>query len=166
MVSLVNIDVARDAQLATAWINAPGGAQMLQLMGMLVPDDFTTTVADETKRSQDIISNPSEIAQMIELDGKVVGIVEMHTDPFEGLEAPNISIMIGDASARGKGVGTAAMQLALAQLKGIGYKTVHARALTHNAPSLAMLKTLGFENAGSAYFDEDMLLWQNVSISI
>jgi RimJ/RimL family protein N-acetyltransferase len=166
MVSLVNIDVARDAPLATAWINAPGGAQMLQLMGMLVPDDFTTTIIVESKRFQDILSDPSEIAQMIEVDGQVVGIVEMHTDPFEGLGAPNISIMIGDASARGKGVGTAAMQLAIAQLQSIGYKIVHARALTRNAPSLAMLKKLGFVNAGSPYVDDDKLSWQNVSLSI
>lgn len=161
MVKLVDIDIVRDAPLAASWINAPGGAQMLQLMGMIVPDDFTTTAEDERKTLQSIIDDPNENAWMIEHDGRVVGIVEVHTAPFEGLPAPNTSIMIGEASARGKGVGTTANKLMLGYLKNQNYKTVYARVLTHNVASLRMMEKLSFTKLDQPYTDGDGLTWQN-----
>lgn len=161
MVKLVDIDVERDAVLVSGWINAPGGAQMLQLMGMIVPDDFTTTVENEWKTLTKIVNDPNELAWMIEADGKIVGLVEAHTEPFESLPEPNISIMIGDAAARGKGLGTAANKLLLGVLRKLDYDTIYARVLTHNVASLRMMQKLGFTKLDQSYTDGDGLTWQN-----
>lgn len=161
MVSLIEIIPERDAPLVTGWINAPGGAKMLQLMGMIVSDDFTTTVAAERKTLQSIVDDPNEIAWMIKIDGRVVGIVEAHIVPFEGLPAPNTSIMIGESTARGKGVGTAANLLMLDYLRKQHFETVYARVLTHNLVSLRMMGKLGFAKMDTPYSDDDGLNWQN-----
>lgn len=165
-IELIDIDVTRDAPLATAWINAPGGVEMLRLMGMIVPDDFTTTIDIEAERSQQIINDPNELAWMIEYDGEVVGILEVHLADQEGRPAPNIGIMIGDASARGRGIGTSAMQLALQELAELGNETIFARALTHNIASQKMLAKLGFVIEGEPYADADNLHWQNFLLTI
>jgi len=165
-IDLISIDPHRDATLAAGWINASGGPQMLQLMGMLVPDDFKTTVTDEYKTLFDIVRDKTEIAWVIDYDGQVVGIIEVHTKPFEGLRAPNISIMIGDASSRSKGVGTVAMELAIENVKRLGDAVLYARVLTRNAPSIGMLKKLGFIDDGEPYTDADKLHWQNVKLQL
>ncbi|MFO0881927.1 MAG: GNAT family N-acetyltransferase [Candidatus Saccharimonadales bacterium] len=165
-IELIEIDAHRDAPLATSWINGPGGAKTLQLMSMLVPDDFKTTEVQEFERFKQIQNNPNELAWMIEYDGLVVGIVEVNTVSFEGLQPPNISIMIGDISARGKGIGTVAMSQTINILKDKGYETIFARVLTRNAPSITMLKKLGFAEDGEPYTDGDTQRWQNVRYEI
>lgn len=165
-IELIELDAHRDAPLATGWINGPGGVKTLQLMGLLVPDDFKTTEVQEFERFKQMQNDPNELAWMIEYDGLVVGIIEVHTAPFEGLQAPNISIMIGDTSARGKGIGTVAMEQAMERVRQLGYATLFARVLAHNAASLRMLQKLGFINDGEPYTDADGLHWQNVSIGI
>jgi RimJ/RimL family protein N-acetyltransferase len=165
-IELTEIDLERDAPLATAWINGPGGARMLQLMGILVPDDFKTTLASEQKTLQSIVDNKEELAWMIAYDGQVVGILEVHLATQDGRPAPNVGIMIGDASARGRGIGTSAMQFALQELAKLGHGTIYARVLTHNMASQKMLAKLGFTNNGEPYKDTDNLLWQNYSLVI
>lgn len=165
-IDLIPIDPHRDAPLATEWINAPGGVKMLRLMGMIVPDDFRTTVTQEYERLYDIVRDQATIAWMIEYDGLVVGIIIVRTEPFEGLQAPNISIMIGDAPSRSKGIGTVAMEKAIEHMAALGHTTLYARALTDNAPSLGMLKKLGFIDEGEPYTDADKLHWQNVKLHL
>lgn len=165
-IDLIDIDVARDAPLAMAWINAPSGVEMLRLMGMIVPDDFTTTLDLEAKTLQQIINDPNELAWMIDYDGQVVGILEVHLVDQASRPAPNIGIMIGDASARGKGIGRSAIQLAISKLVELGYKTVYARTLTHNTASRKMLAKLGFVINGRPYAGTDNLHWQNYSLAI
>lgn len=161
-IELIEIDTKRDAPLTMSWINAPGGLEMLRLMGMIVPDNFKTSLEQETKTLQTIIDDQNEIAWMIELDGQVVGILEVHTVPFEGLPEPNISIIIGDASIRGRGVGTDSMNIAIQKVSSLGYRQIYARVLTHNKASLRMLNKLGFENLNKPYTDKDDLNWQNI----
>lgn len=165
-VELVEVDIERDAALAAEWINAPGGPQMLQLMGMTVPNDFKTTAAIERDRIEKMVNDPGELIWMIAYEGKVIGLAGVHTVSHDGLPVPNTTMMIGDESMRGRGIGTVANRLRIEKLKALGYKRVYARALTRNTASLRMLQKLGFENSGSAYVDEDGLNWQNVSLKI
>lgn len=166
MIKLINIEPERDGRLAAGWINAPGGAQMLQLMGMLVPDDFTTTVDDEQNRLTEIKDSPNELAWMVSYDNRVIGIVELHTKDVDGLSAPHLSIMIGAADIRGKGVGTEVIRQLIGIATAAGYKKLYARALTRNVASHRMMMKAGFVLDGGAYIDDDGLNWQNYLLDL
>lgn len=163
-IELIELDPHRDAVFVADWINSPGGVETLQLMGIVVPDDYETTVLREFETLKQIQNSTNELAWMIEYDGLVVGIVELHIVPFEGLQAPNISIMIGDISARGMGIGTYAMQYAIEHTRQLGHKVLYARVLTTNTASIRLIKKLGFTNDGESYIDNDRLCWQNVKL--
>ena len=93
-----------------------------------------------------------------------VGVAEARLKEFEGLPAPNITLFIGDISMRGKGVGTAALRLVLAELLSKQYSAAYARALTRNLASTAMLQKVGFIADDPPYTDKDGLHWQNYHV--
>lgn len=164
MLKLISIDPRRDSELAESWINAPGGANMLQLMGMLVPDNFKTTKQFEYKRLTKILNNPTEDAWMIENNGKIIGIVMLDKKGNPEISAPNVSIMIGDASLRGQGIGSQVINVIIKKCINNKYKVLYARTLTHNEISQKMLKKVGFSTNGQIYTDKDGLVWQNYKI--
>jgi RimJ/RimL family protein N-acetyltransferase len=82
----------------------------------------------------------------IALDGVVVGDCGWFGPPDEDGE---VEIGYGLApSARGQGVGTAAVQLLLDWVAGQGARTVRAEVLPGNEPSLRLLARLGFTDIG------------------
>lgn len=166
MIELIEILPERDGKTAAGWINAPGGAEMLRLMGMLVPENFTTTAEDETGRLADIKNSSDELAWMISYNGATVGIVELHTKGLDALSAPHISIMIGDASVRGKGIGPEAIRHLTDIATTAGYQKLYARALTRNIASHRMMMKTGFVLDGKAYVDDDGLNWQNYVLDL
>lgn len=163
-VRLIDIDVNRDAVLVEKWLNGPYGVTTLRLMGMVIPDDWKTSVEKEINQLQGIIDNPKEIAHMVEADHEVVGIVEAHLEEFSNLPAPNISIMLGSQAIRGKGVGYQAQILQLQELRDLGFDTVYSRVLTTNIASNGLLAKIGFIKIGNEYTEleqGEVLHWQN-----
>jgi RimJ/RimL family protein N-acetyltransferase len=166
MLKLISIDPRRDSELAESWINAPGGARMLQLMGLLVPDNYKTTISSEFNRLTEIVNNPNEDSWMIEFNGVIIGIVMLDKKGNPEISAPNVSIMIGDASLRGQGIGSKVINVIIKKCINNKYKVLYARTLTHNEISQKMLKKVGFIPYGPIYTDEDGLIWQNYKITI
>jgi len=160
---LVPIDIERDARHGVEWLMGNNGRDTLRKMG--VPDEYNheSTLRAERERLQKILDNPNELAWMIQLHDTVIGITEVHTDEFEGLAGPNIHIMIGDVTARGKGVGTAVLERVIDYLRSEKhFETIYSRHLTDNTASASLLAGLGFIDQGEAYRDNDGLEWQNV----
>jgi RimJ/RimL family protein N-acetyltransferase len=161
-IKLIDIDPERDSINAMNWINSPYGPRTLQLMGLLVPDNYTTTKNNEYKTLKQIINNEEEIAWAIEYKDTIIGIIEVHLSPYESLNAPNISIMIGNYDFRGLGIGSMSTIKVLEHLKNIGYTEVFARVLTHNTTSINMLNKLDFKYDGTPYTSSDGQIWQNL----
>jgi RimJ/RimL family protein N-acetyltransferase len=165
-IGLDEIDIEEAARLGVGWLNAPYGVETLRLLGNIVPDDFKTNLATEISRLTKIFNDPNILAYSIKYNGKIVGILEIKLKQFEDLKPPSLTIFVGDINLRGKGIGNAAIKLALQELKNRQYKTVYARTLTKNIASQKMLQKTGFKPAGQPYTDKDNLTWQNYKIAI
>jgi len=163
-ISLEKIDIDEGARLGVQWLNAPYGVETLRLLGNIVPDDFKTSYEEEVDRLTEMTTDTNVLAWVIKYNATTVGVAEAKLIEFEGLQAPNMALFIGDISMRGKGVGTAALRLVLAELLDMNYSTAYARALTRNLASKAMLQKVGFIADGEPYTDKDGLHWHNYTI--
>ena len=161
-VQLIEPDPRRDAPLGVRWLAGEQGRQTLRLMGVAEASNKATTLEQERRRVQSFLDRTDHFNWMIEVEGRVVGSIWVDLEPTRYVSAPTISVMIGDPSVRGRGVGSTAMRLVLDYLQGQGYPTVHARYLMTNDASRTMNERLGFRLDGQPYFDEDRLEWQNI----
>lgn len=159
---LIAPNVERDAPRGVQWMHGPDGHETQRLMGIPPQDIHNHTLEEEQELIASFVHGDDELVWMIESDGRVVGVVEvgMNIPPEE--HGPSLSIMIGDVSARGKGIGSQAMSAVLHYLQEQGYGEVTARYLVSNSASAKMNEALGFVRVGGAYVDEDGLEWQNV----
>jgi RimJ/RimL family protein N-acetyltransferase len=135
-------------------------------MGLLVPDNYKTNISTELKRLTEIINNPNEDSWMIEFNGDIIGMVMLDKKGNPEISAPNVSIMIGDASFRGKGIGSKVINVIIKKCINNNYKVLYARTLTHNEISQKMLNKVGFSTDRQIYTDKDGLVWQNYKISL
>jgi len=130
-------------------------------MGNIIPDSWTTTYKDQVEILKSIIINSKGLSLMIEVDGKIVGIVETHLNKTKELKAPSIHIMIGDITARNKGVGYLAQLQQIELLKKKGYSKLYSRAQIKNIGSNKLLQKIGFTKDGDVYITPDGLVYQN-----
>jgi RimJ/RimL family protein N-acetyltransferase len=70
--------------------------------------------------------------------------------------------MIGDPTARGHGIGTAATTAIINYLHEQGKITIYSRTLTSNTVANHLFEAEGFHIFGEAYTDSDGLEWQNL----
>jgi len=161
-VRLVMPVVTRDSALSVRWLTGGQGHETLQMMG--VPDDHiaTANLEEESARIASFLERTDQYNWMIELDSTIVGAIWVDLQPSATLAAPAVSYMVGDPSARGKGVAGASLAAVTDFMSGEGFTTLHARALVTNAASARILFRAGFACAGDPYIDPgDGLFWQN-----
>lgn len=161
-VRLVMPVVTRDGALGVRWLSGSQGRDTLRMMG--VPDDHIApaSLEEETARIASFIGRADQYNWMIEFKGTIVGAIWVDLQSSATLAAPAVSYMVGDPSARGKGVAGASLAAVTDFMSGEGFTTLHARALVTNDPSARVLFRAGFARAGDPYIDpEDGLLWQN-----
>jgi len=161
-VRLVMPVVTRDSALSVRWLTGGQGHETLQMMG--VPDDHIApaNLEEEAARIASFLERTDQYNWMIELDSTIVGAIWVDLQPSATLAAPAVSYMVGDPSARGKGVAGASLAAVTDFMSGEGFTTLHARALVTNAASARILFRAGFACAGDPYIDPgDGLFWQN-----
>lgn len=166
-VNLIKPDVQRDAPLGVYWMADPHGRYTLKMMG--VPDKYNcaSTLAEETQRMSKFLEDDNQYNWMIEVDGRVVGTIWVDLKPTHGQQAPALSIMIGDPTVRGGGIGYSASLTIIEYLRSIGHIHVYSRHLAENRASEKLLQKLHFINDQEPYVDdEDGLNWQNVVLEI
>ena len=164
-VRLVMPVVARDSALSVRWLSGGQGRETLRLMG--VPDEHITPASldAEAARIASFLDRADQYNWMIELDQTIVGAIWVDLQPSAMLAAPAVSYIVGDPSARGKGVAGAALAAVMDFMSGEGCTTLHARALVTNDASARVLLRAGFAGAGDPYLDPgDGLLWRNFAV--
>ncbi|PLS81121.1 hypothetical protein CYG49_03270, partial [Candidatus Saccharibacteria bacterium] len=110
---LIMPNVERDAQTSIGWLEGEEGRETLRSMGVTEGDISEPTLEGEEERIRELIESQHRIAWMIEHDGDIIGVVVVELNATKYLDAPAVSVMIGDSWERGKGIGTSALRLAI-----------------------------------------------------
>lgn len=163
---LIEPDVERDAPISLEWINGDAGRETLVNMGNLPESITATTLEAERQRVRDFLEADNQRTWMIKVGDNIVGATWVDLKATEYLAAPAVHIMIGDASVRGDGVGSEAIQAVISKLRAEGNRTLYSRHLSSNEAAAHLLEKQGFENDGEAYQDADNLLWQNMKLRL
>jgi RimJ/RimL family protein N-acetyltransferase len=165
-VSLVAPDVDRDAALGVKWLDGDGGRQTLGLMGVEEEYNKPSSLEEEKERVQGFLENNNQFNWMINFNGEIVGAIWVDLESTEFINAPAVSLMIGDPEARGKGVGEAALKSVINFLREDGHDTILARHLTTNQASAGLLGKVGFQKDGNEYAGDDGFHWQNMRLQL
>jgi RimJ/RimL family protein N-acetyltransferase len=164
---LVRPDADRDSPAAVGWLAGDVGRSTLSLMGNTEEHIGPTTLETERARIQGFIDSDEQLTWTLKLDGRPVGVIWVDLLPTDHVLAPAVHIMIGDPSARGHGVGRAALAAVIAHLsESYEYASLHSRHLTANRPVTHLLRSAGFTDLGEPYVDSDGLRWQNVVLDL
>lgn len=162
-IRLVEPDIEHDAPLSVEWMAGDEGRRTQAAMGVADNNIHEHTLAEDELLLQALSDTEDVIIWMIAVDEEIVGTVEVHLADSEYLPSPSIHIMIGERHARGRGVGKAVMEMAIAYLYNEkGMELLFSRYRTNNKPSEQLLLSLGFDYDQDAYTDKDGLMWQNV----
>ncbi len=164
-VKLVKPNAARDAALSVEWLADPTDRETLALMGVTDRSNQPSTLKQEQARIAGFLTGNDTYNWMIKVDASIVGAIWADLKPTTNINAPAISVMIGDLAVRGRGIGRLALAAVVSFLESEGHAIVYARHLVANHASAALLKRLGFQPAGPAYHDADGLTWQNLAHS-
>lgn len=167
---LVAPDPVRDAPFAVKWLDGEAGRTTLRQMGNPESKITPTNLEKETQRLNEFLElakQGKQLTWMMRLGEVTVGTIWVEFEDSAHLPAPIVSIMIGDASARRRGVGYAAISSVLDYLQaGTPHTKAYARHLVTNKHSAALLGKIGFKKLGDAYEDEDSLVFQNVYLDL
>lgn len=166
LVHLIEPDIERDAQLGVQWLEGEIGYNTLSLMGVAEKDNHESTLDKERERIKDFIEKSDQINWMIQLDEKVVGSIWVDLKPSHELPSPSVHIMIGDTTARGRGVGNASTKAVIDYLQKQGNEAIFSRTLVKNSVAANLLRENGFEPLGGIYVDKDGLEWQNARLDL
>ena len=161
-IRLIEPDVERDARYGVDWLSGEVGKKTLLSMGNAPEEIGAPSLETERQRVKDFIERPDQLNWMIELDGSVVGSVWVDLEDTEFVKSPAVHIMIGDESARGRGVGSQSVDAVLQYLADEGHESIYSRHLASNNAAKNLLFDLGFIQSGDTYTDKDGLVWQNV----
>jgi RimJ/RimL family protein N-acetyltransferase len=135
------------AGLSLVWVS---DEEVGRYMGADFSDVSTQT---EEKRIRDILGGDDTYGWMIELDGRVIGAIEVNSirerSEEYGLKAGNFAALIGEKDQWGKGIGSAAERAVMdwGFAEG-GFGLFVGRALVINERSWRGLERLGFEFSG------------------
>jgi hypothetical protein len=116
-VRLVMPVVTRDGALSVLWLTGVQGRETLRMAGE--PDDRIgpASLEEQAARIGSFIDRTDQYNWMIELDGMIVGAIWVDLQPSAMLAEPAVSYMVGDPSARGKGVAGSGGRADLAELR-------------------------------------------------
>lgn len=164
-VRLITPDILRDAELNVEWTAGMDGRETQMAMGVPADEVQELTLQESMAIMQTLVLSEHDIVWMIEYDGQVVGMIEVHLEPNEYLAGPAVSIMIGDPVMRGAGIGFTAMRAAIAWLQyDEGEEIIFSRYPAGNEVACRLSQKLGFEEDDEPYTDAAGLRWQNVVI--
>jgi len=126
-----------DRDRILAWRNDPAVAAQMYSDHLITPEEHAAWFAR-------FLSDPDRAGRIIEADGKAVGFLSL-----AGIRSPERRAewawYIGEASARGLGVGRAAQALALEEAFGpMGLREVWSQVLADNAAALKSQRAAGF----------------------
>jgi len=122
-------------------------------------EEFETpvSVTTETLRKR-LEHNP---IYLIYTDGQLVGEMDYQIDPGHLFKRKTgtawIGIIIGEASARGKGIGTRAMRYLEEQIRMQGLKRIELGVFEFNKKAIQLYKRLGYREIGRI---DDFTYWQ------
>lgn len=98
---------------------------------------------------------------LIYRDGQLVGEMNFQIDPdhlFRKIAGTAwIGIIIGEASARGKGVGTQAMRYLEEQIRNQGLKRIELGVFEFNTRAISLYRNLGYQEIGRI---DEFAYWQ------
>jgi GNAT superfamily N-acetyltransferase len=164
---LVTPDVDRDPPAAVGWLAGEAGRSTLRLMGNTEEHTGPTTLAIERDRVQGFLDSRERLTWTLNLVGRPVGVIWIDLGPTDHVLAPAVHLMIGDPTARGHGVGRAALAAVIDHISGTGeHAGLYSRHLTSNRPVTNLLASAGFRSLGEPYVDSDGLRWQNVLLDL
>jgi RimJ/RimL family protein N-acetyltransferase len=132
------------ASLSLAWLSDPE-------VGRYMGADFSgVTLETERSRIQTMLDSGDSYAWEIELDGRVIGAIEINrikqTTERYGIKAANFSTLIGDKSQWGMRIAPSAKRAVLGWAFGsAGFELFVGRALSVNIRSWHSLEHLGFQ---------------------
>lgn len=156
------------AKISLSWTS---NKEVVQYMGA----NFSNpTLSKEIERLQKIIKSTDEYSWMIELDGKIIGNVEIHDIKEKSNEArakaAMYTILIGNKQNWGQGIGRNVTKAVLdwAFNRG-GFEVIFAQALEQNIGSLKTLTGEGFEKIGTepceTLIDGKQYTWQKFKLT-
>ena len=155
-------NVERDSALSFTWLEGEIGKRTLSLMGVPDKENQGSSLEAERARVQGFIEGQDQLNWTIKCEEKIVGSIWVDLKKSDHVPAPSIHIMIGDVSARGKGVGDASARAVLGYMIQKGEHTIYSRRLVKNQDVAKLFDRNGFEKLGESYRDGDGLEWQNV----
>ncbi|MBT3189064.1 MAG: GNAT family N-acetyltransferase [Anaerolineae bacterium] len=98
---------------------------------------------------------------LIYINGELVGEISYQIDPeqlyLKELSSAWIGINIGEASARGKGIGTQAMEYLEDQIKARGLSRIELGVFEFNTNAIKLYKKMGYQEIGRI---EKFTYWQ------
>ena len=169
-VQLLPPDPARDAPFVLSWFERAEGHATLLSMGNAEDEIEPSSIEGEEAIMQEFIDLEKEgkqITRVIVVDQQTIGVVWIELFENHNVQPPSIHIMIGNPDYRGKGIGKSAMQAAIDYVKNtLHLKTIYSRHLANNTPVTHLNKSLGFEDDGLPYTDNNGLKWQNIKMSL
>lgn len=165
-IKLIKPDLERDASLSVEWLAGDNGRRTLKLMGVPDSQNKPSDLKDEIKRVSDFLNIKDQLNWMISFDGAVIGSVWVDLKSSEYLKSPSVSIMIGNNTVRGQGIGYESLSSVIDYLKNESYAEVFARRIEENIASHKVMKKLGFKESGVLYSDKDGIAWQNYSLKL
>ena len=168
--TLVNPDPDRDTPFAIDWFAGEAGIRTLQLMGNADAEITTTSYEKEHQIIEeflDLEEAGQQLTWAVRYRDKTIGAVWIELFDTAAIPAPAVSIMIGDVSVRGEGLGAATVSSVLYYLKTeTRYTKAYARHLLNNTASKKLLSQLGFVEFGEPYAEKNGLRFQNVVIDL
>lgn len=147
----------RDAPIAVSWLNGAVGQQTMLMLGNPPSSISDTTVEKQEALIAEFLTSPDVIHWIIEISGQVVGAVWIHTEARPEVGMSELSLMIGDPSERGKGIGASAAELALGWAKESLRTDIAMRTILENTTSRRLILGLGGRPVGASYTDDDGL---------
>jgi RimJ/RimL family protein N-acetyltransferase len=135
------------APLSLKWLSDPE-------VGRYMGADFSgVSIATEKQRIRDILAGDDTYGWMIELDGQVIGAIEVNRikelSAEYGVKTGNFSTLIGDKQHWGKRIAPHAKRAIMDWGFTVGgFKAFVGRALASNTRSWHSLEHLGFEFRG------------------
>lgn len=168
-IKLLPPNIVRDVPFALSWFQRPEGHATLLSMGNAEHEIEPSTPEREAATLRgfiDLEQEGKQITRMIIVDQETIGAVWIELLENHSVQPPSVHIMIGNPDYRGRGIGKSVMQAAITYIKHtLRLKTIHSRHLVNNAPVAALNKSLGFENDGTPYVDDNGLVWQRIKMN-
>jgi RimJ/RimL family protein N-acetyltransferase len=137
---------ADELERVYAWYNEPERVAPFDRFSLEPYDEFARSVREAP-------NDPSSLAPRLAVveraSGALAGVVG-HYRPHPVLEYVEVWYLIGEPSARGKGLGKAAVRLLVSELfRSTSLERVGANCDVDNVPSVRLLEGLGFRLEGT-----------------